>query len=101
MTYRDQKRNSLKHLLTELNLEDTWRLHNPDEQVFTHHSHLGRPRKGRPARARKAEAAWRLKKKTLHTYLTREVTVIHGPLADDSLSKGAFLVSVYFSLVTF
>ena len=20
---------------------DSWRLHNPDEQVFTHHSHLG------------------------------------------------------------
>ena len=33
-------RNSLKHL-TELNLEDAWRLHNLDEQVFTHHSHLG------------------------------------------------------------
>ena len=34
-------RNSLKHLLAELNLEDAWRLHNPYEQVFTHHSHLG------------------------------------------------------------
>ena len=41
VTYRDQSRNSLKHLLTELNLEDAWRLHNPDEQMFTHHSHLG------------------------------------------------------------
>ena len=41
VTYRDQSCNSLKHLLTELNLEDAWRLHNPDEQVFTHHSHLG------------------------------------------------------------
>ena len=41
VTYRDQSRNSLKHLLTELKLEDAWRLHNPDEQVFTHHSHLG------------------------------------------------------------
>ena len=39
--YRDQSRNSLKHLLTGLNLEDAQRLHNPDEQVFTHHSHLG------------------------------------------------------------
>ena len=41
VTYRGQSRNSLKHLLVELKLEDTWRLHNPDEQVFTHHSHLG------------------------------------------------------------
>ena len=37
----------------------------------------GRAREGRPVRARKAEAAWRFKKKeTLHTSLPREVTVI-------------------------
>ena len=41
VTYQEQSSNSLKHLLAELKLEDGWRLHNPDEQVFTHHSHLG------------------------------------------------------------
>ena len=52
----------------------------------------GRARKGRPVRARKAEAAWRLEKKeTLHTYLTREVTVIHSGLPP-VLPKIFFLV---------
>ena len=41
VTYRDQSRNSLKQLLSELKLEDAWRLQNPDKRVFTHHSHLG------------------------------------------------------------
>ena len=39
--YRDQSRISLKHLITELNLEDAWRSQNPDEQVFTHHARPG------------------------------------------------------------
>ena len=41
VTYRDQSRNSLKQLLSELKLEDAWRLQNPDKCVFTQHSHLG------------------------------------------------------------
>ena len=41
ITYRDPSKQALKHLLSELSCEDIWRLHHPDEQTFTHRSHLG------------------------------------------------------------
>lgn len=37
----DASKTTLTHLIRELQCEDIWRLHHPDEKVFTHRSHFG------------------------------------------------------------
>ena len=37
----DASKATLTHLIRELHCEDIWRLHHPDEKVFTHRSHFG------------------------------------------------------------